>query len=96
MVLQAHRGSLVCLVYPGVGQSVEERIKSVITENFVVIPVESEGLNPIGIGSAIIRVDGKMRITIGTAGEGFGRDLAKAYRDGDISSITLVANAVER
>lgn len=63
-------------------------VVGLITEHFVIIPMEVQGIVPYGIGSVKIEKDGNMTF-IAPSGKMFGRDLEKKFRAGEISAVRL-------
>jgi hypothetical protein len=65
-----------------------------ITERFVIIPVERAGLIPIGVGSVNIDPKGHMAFVIGI--DSFGKELQQKFREGKIRALRISAVEVEQ
>src|SRR5687767_6491812 len=59
-----------------------------ISEEFVIIPLEVQSIVPYGIGSVKIRPNGEMEI-IAPSGNGFGKIAEKRFREGSIEVFRL-------
>lgn len=65
-----------------------------ITNEFVIVPLEVSGIVPYGIGSVRIKPDGSMDI-ITPAGNVFGREVQKRVRTGEVKRLRLIVVAEE-
>jgi len=59
-----------------------------ISEEFVIIPLEVQSIVPYGIGSVKIRPNGEMEI-IAPNGNVFGKQMQEKFRNGDITALRL-------
>lgn len=59
-----------------------------ITEDFVIIPLEVRGVVPYGIGSVKIDQYGRMDF-IAPSGEFFGQEVQEQFRKGEITALRL-------
>jgi hypothetical protein len=60
-----------------------------ITDGFVIIPVQYQSIVPVGIGSVNIDTRGRMTFVIGV--ESFGKTVQEEFRKGNIKAIQIVA-----
>lgn len=65
-----------------------------ITERFVIIPVERAGIIPIGVGSVNINPDGHMAFVIGI--DSFGKELQEKFREGKIRALRISSVEVDQ
>lgn len=69
-------------------QATSNGVVNLINNDFVIIPLEVQGIVPYGIGSVKIRLDGTMDI-IAPSGHFFGREIEEKFRKGAITALRL-------
>lgn len=70
-----------------------------ITEQFVIIPIERQDIVPIGIGSVKIDQYGSMTVVIPDSRFGvnrFGKELEKKFREGKIRALRISVVEVDQ
>lgn len=69
-------------------QATPNGVVNLINNDFVIIPLEVQGVVPYGIGSVKIRLDGTMDM-IAPSGHFFGREIEEKFRKGEITALRL-------
>lgn len=65
-----------------------------ITEDFVIIPLEVRGIVPYGIGSVRIDRRGRMEF-IAPSGDSFGKEMEEKFRAGELKALMLTATKAQ-